>query len=80
MSNTPPAAIIPPNDPERDSASRDDGGLKPDDPIREIDGEPTIDPDVDPDQVDSATADRIASGADPRGDRDFPEEPALTHP
>jgi hypothetical protein len=31
---------------------------------REVDGERVLDPDVDPDSVDSAAADRIASGAD----------------
>lgn len=32
---------------------------------REVDGEVVLDPDVDPDQVDSAEADRVASTGDP---------------
>lgn len=36
-------------------------------PTREVDGEVQLDPDADPDRVDSIDADRIASGA---GDED----------
>lgn len=42
-----------------------DSGLEDDMPTREnADGETVIDPDADADQVDSAEADRAASGAD----------------
>lgn len=39
----------------------DDGDANDSVPRQDIDGEPVIDPDADPDQVDSADADRIAA-------------------
>ena len=33
----------------------------------EQDGDRTVDPDIDPDRIDSAEADRLASGADAEG-------------
>lgn len=33
-------------------------------PTREVDGEVELDPDADPDRIDSIDADRMASGAD----------------
>ncbi|MFD5215104.1 hypothetical protein [Microbacterium sp. NPDC058345] len=41
---------------------------------REVDGETVLDPDADPDMVDSVEADRIAAGAD--GDADVGQVPA----
>lgn len=41
---------------------------------REVDGETTLDPDADPDLIDSAEADRLASGAD--ADADVEDVPA----
>ncbi|WP_336646120.1 hypothetical protein [Microbacterium sp. USHLN186] len=32
--------------------------------LREVDGEPALDPDADPDLIESIDADRLASGAD----------------
>jgi hypothetical protein len=37
-------------------------------PTREVDGEVELDPDADPDRVDSIDADRMASGADDEDD------------
>ena len=55
---------VPPILPGRDGDPRTDGDDL--DPTTvEVDGEKRIDPDADPDQLDSAEADRIASGADP---------------
>ncbi len=55
---------VPPILPGRDGDPRTDvDDLDP--TTVEVDGEKRIDPDADPDQLDSAEADRIASGADP---------------
>lgn len=51
-----PVPIVPVGDP--------DEGV---DPELEVGGEVTLDPDVDPDQVNSAEADRLASGAEDDG-------------
>lgn len=50
--------------PEDPDLEEDDAGV----PTREIDGEVEIDPDADPDQVDSIDADRLASGAEEEDD------------
>lgn len=57
--------LIPPL-PLPDDDDRPDGGASHagDDPVTvERDGERVVDPDIDDDQVDSAAADRLASGA-----------------
>lgn len=59
MTNPTPNML--PEDPDVDD---EDSGV----PIREVDGEVELDPDADPDRIDSIDADRLASGAD--GDRD----------
>lgn len=56
--------------PDDDRAS-DDGVVEPgiDDPVTiERDDERRLDPDVDASQVDSAAADRLAAGAEPKED------------
>src|SRR5690606_14720655 len=58
MSNPTPNFL--PQDPDADPEV--DAGT------REVDGEQVLDPDTDPDQVDSATADRLAAGADEDAD------------
>lgn len=39
-------------------------GGTPDEPVVEVDGEVVLDPDADPDLIDSADADRIAASGD----------------
>lgn len=43
---------------------RDDAAAEPDASMIDDDGEQTLDPDVDDDLIDSAEADRLATGAD----------------
>ena len=54
---------VPPFLPGRDGDPGLDGDAL-DPTVAEVDGETRIDPDADPDRVDSAEADRIASGSD----------------
>lgn len=56
MSNQPIPAPLPTPDDEREEAT----GL----PTREVDGDEMLDPDAADETVDSAEADRLASGAD----------------
>ena len=50
-------------------------GSEPDEPVQEVDGQEVLDPDADPDRVDSAEADRLATGAD-RSDEEAIQLPA----
>lgn len=49
MSNTPTPPLV----------SSPDDEPRPDAPLREVDGEQTLDPDADPERIDSAAADRL---------------------
>ncbi|WP_194421859.1 hypothetical protein [Microbacterium abyssi] len=62
--------LIPPLPLPDDDRATDDVTSEPGiDPVTvERDGERSIDPDVDDDQIDSADADRLASGAETAGD------------
>ncbi|WP_404438310.1 hypothetical protein LG322_04275 [Microbacterium aerolatum] len=61
--------LIPPVPLPDDDRAAADGTAEPEiDPTVEEDGERTVDPDVDDAQIDSADADRLASGADSDGD------------
>jgi len=51
MSNNPTPGFVP----------GPDDDARPEDPVKEVDGETVLDPDADPDQIDSADADRIAA-------------------
>lgn len=66
MSNPliPPVPL--PDDDRTDAAEGTDPTL--DSAIVEQDGDRAVDPDADPDLIDSAEADRLASGADAEGD------------
>ena len=65
MTNSPTPPINPFADPDAVETETDT-------PVQEVDGEEVLDPDADPDQVDSAEADRLATGADRT------DEPAIT--
>lgn len=61
--------LIPPVPlPDDDRTDAAEGAEPTDSAIVEQDGDRTVDPDADPDLIDSAEADRLASGADADGD------------
>ncbi len=55
MSNNPTVPLVP-EDPDDDLSSEA--------PVQEVNGQEVLDPDADDDLIDSADADRLATGAD----------------
>ena len=62
--------LIPPIIPLPDDETPDEEPFDDDLVTTEVDGETTLDPDIDDDLIDSATADRLAAGGSEDDERD----------